>query len=334
MHWSSPRAKAGFIMLAASICPAWLPAPTRLCISSINTMMLGFSFSSLMMVRIRSSNCPLYFVPATTVDISRDTILLSKRIRDTLRLIIRSASPSTMALFPTPGSPINTGLFFFRDRIWAMRSISFSRPTTGSSFPSLAALVISVPKASIAGVSVSFCLLLVAFAVWLEPLPRLDGGASSSSSSSSKSISAWGVGSLWVRVANTLLYEMPLLLRNCMAGIDLYFISPNKMCSDLMLSLFCNLASSIPSLSMFDVSSLTLKLSSDVCDIVCDLRLSSRLCLYSWTFSRKSFWRIRKAWFSPSRIMPRTKCSGSILVLWSLIASSLLYESICFSLSE
>ena len=42
-------------------------------------------------------------------------------------------------VFPTPGSPIRTGLFFVRrDKICMTRSISFSRPMTGSSLPSRA----------------------------------------------------------------------------------------------------------------------------------------------------------------------------------------------------
>ena len=38
---------------------------------------------------------------------------------------IRCASPSAMAVLPTPGSPMRTGLFLFlRDRIWITRLIS------------------------------------------------------------------------------------------------------------------------------------------------------------------------------------------------------------------
>jgi len=41
-----------------------------------------------------------------------------------------------MAVLPTPGSPIRTGLFLvFLDRIWMTRLISVSRPMTGSSLP-------------------------------------------------------------------------------------------------------------------------------------------------------------------------------------------------------
>jgi hypothetical protein len=55
---------------------------------------------------------------------------------------MRCARPSTTAVLPTPGSPMSTGLFFVRrERICMIRSISFSRPTTGSSLPSAASLV-------------------------------------------------------------------------------------------------------------------------------------------------------------------------------------------------
>src|SRR5450759_4393782 len=55
---------------------------------------------------------------------------------------MRCAKPSTTAVLPKPGSPIKTGLFFVRrERICMIRSISVSRPTTGSSLPSAASLV-------------------------------------------------------------------------------------------------------------------------------------------------------------------------------------------------
>ena len=55
---------------------------------------------------------------------------------------MRWARPSTTAVLPTPGSPMSTGLFFVRrERICMIRSISVSRPTTGSSLPSAASLV-------------------------------------------------------------------------------------------------------------------------------------------------------------------------------------------------
>ncbi|OQC09023.1 MAG: hypothetical protein BWX79_01537 [Alphaproteobacteria bacterium ADurb.Bin100] len=49
---------------------------------------------------------------------------------------MRCARPSTMAVLPTPGSPISTGLFLVRRcSTWMARRISSSRPITGSSLP-------------------------------------------------------------------------------------------------------------------------------------------------------------------------------------------------------
>ena len=53
---------------------------------------------------------------------------------------MRSARPSTIAVLPTPGSPISTGLFLVRrESTCIVRRISSSRPITGSSLPSRAA---------------------------------------------------------------------------------------------------------------------------------------------------------------------------------------------------
>ena len=154
MHCISPRARAGLSILAASMEPCALPAPTMVCISSINSMTSGFLASSSRMFLMRSSNSPRYFVPATMEAMSSDTTRLPKSTRDTWRCMMRSARPSTMALLPTPGSPISTGLFFLRRlRICARRSISVSRPTTGSSLSSAAARVMSCPNLSNIGVS-------------------------------------------------------------------------------------------------------------------------------------------------------------------------------------
>src|SRR5919206_262202 len=52
---------------------------------------------------------------------------------------ISCANPSTMAVLPTPGSPMITGLFLVRlTRICMILSISLERPMTGSSLPSSA----------------------------------------------------------------------------------------------------------------------------------------------------------------------------------------------------
>jgi len=50
--------------------------------------------------------------------------------------------PLDIAVLPTPGSPISTGLFLVRrDSTWIVRRISSSRPITGSSLPSRATSV-------------------------------------------------------------------------------------------------------------------------------------------------------------------------------------------------
>ncbi len=155
MHWSSPRAKAGFRIFAASIAPSAAPAPIRVWTSSITRMTFpALRISSMIFLR-RSSNSPRYLVPATSNPISRVTTRLSSRISGTSLLAMRWANPSAIAVLPTPGSPINTGLFLVRrPKIWITRSISFWRPTTGSSLPSVAIWVKFEPNSSKVGVLV------------------------------------------------------------------------------------------------------------------------------------------------------------------------------------
>ncbi len=70
---------------------------------------------------------------------SSDSTRLFFSVSGTSPLTMRCASPSTMAVLPTPGSPISTGLFLVRRcRIWITRRISSSRPMTGSSLPARA----------------------------------------------------------------------------------------------------------------------------------------------------------------------------------------------------
>ena len=58
---------------------------------------------------------------------------------------MRCARPSTMAVLPTPGSPMRTGLFLLRRcRICMARRISSSRPMTGSILPCSARAVTSM----------------------------------------------------------------------------------------------------------------------------------------------------------------------------------------------
>ena len=68
-------------------------------------------------------------------DVERDQ-RRSRRPSGTSPSTIRWARPSTIAVLPTPGSPIRTGLFLVRRlRTWITRRISSSRPITGSSLP-------------------------------------------------------------------------------------------------------------------------------------------------------------------------------------------------------
>ncbi len=133
----SPRASAGFNMLPASIAPSALPAPTMVCSSSMKTMMRPSSCAiSLRTVLSLSSNSPRYLAPASRAAMSSERTRLSLSVSGTSPFTMRCARPSTMAVLPTPGSPMSTGLFLVRRcRIWMVRRISSSRPITGSSLP-------------------------------------------------------------------------------------------------------------------------------------------------------------------------------------------------------
>src|SRR6266852_2849232 len=98
-------------MLAASNEPSAEPAPTSVCSSSMKMMAFCDSISSFMMVFRRSSNWPRYLVPATINDRSRARMRLSARNDGTSPSAMRCASPSTMAVLPTPASPISSGEF-------------------------------------------------------------------------------------------------------------------------------------------------------------------------------------------------------------------------------
>ena len=144
---SSPRASIGLSMLPASIEPSASPAPTTVCISSMNVMIWpSESLISSRTALSRSSNSPRYFAPATIAPRSSATIRLSRRVSGTSPSTMRWARPSTTAVLPTPGSPMRTGLFLVRrDSTCTTRRISVSRPMTGSSSPPRARSVRSTP---------------------------------------------------------------------------------------------------------------------------------------------------------------------------------------------
>ncbi len=147
---SSPRASMGLSMLPASIAPSAAPAPTTVWSSSMKviTWPSDSRISSRTALR-RSSNSPRNLEPAIIEPRSRATMRLSRRDSGTSPATIRWASPSTMAVLPTPGSPISTGLFLVRlDSTCTTRRTSSSRPITGSSLPSRACAVRSRLKRS------------------------------------------------------------------------------------------------------------------------------------------------------------------------------------------
>ncbi len=115
------------------------------CISSINRITSPCSLSSFITDLSLSSNSPLYFAPATIPGRSSVTILLSLIISGTSPSTIFWARPSAMAVLPTPGSPMSTGLFFvLLLRTCMTLSISLVRPITGSISPFCAILLRSM----------------------------------------------------------------------------------------------------------------------------------------------------------------------------------------------
>ena len=148
--WSSPRERAGFRILPASILPSPAePAPTISWISSIKRMTSLRSRISSMSFCMRSSNCPRIPVPWTRLTTSKRMTSFPWSLWGTSPSTIFWARPSTTAVLPTPGSPIRTGLFLvLRLRISMTRMISSSRPITGSTFPRRAISVMLIPYSS------------------------------------------------------------------------------------------------------------------------------------------------------------------------------------------
>src|SRR5258705_2968311 len=171
----------------------------------------------------RSSNSPRYFAPASSAAMSSDSTRLPLSVSGTSPLTMRCASPSTIAVLPTPGSPISTGLFFVRRwRIWIVRRISSSRPLTGSSFPSRARSVRSIvyflsasrwPSASAestpapprtASIAVSSALRVRPASFSRRPMSPLSSAAASRKSSLAMNWSPRLVASLSVRFSRLL----------------------------------------------------------------------------------------------------------------------------------
>ena len=126
--------------------------------------MSSLSSTSFNNLFILSSNSPLYLVPATNDAIATDNILLFFKPSGTKSDTILLANSSTMAVFPTPASPINKGLFLvLLDNISIILFISLSLPTTGS----ISLLILFLFKSTAYSSIISFLLLLFFFAIKL-----------------------------------------------------------------------------------------------------------------------------------------------------------------------
>ena len=208
---SSPLASDGFKILDASSAPSAPPAPIMVWSSSRKSMTSPELITSEITALILSSNSPLYLEPATIPERSRVTTLLFLTVSGTSPSTIFLASPSTIAVFPTPGSPTKQGLFLVRlERIWITRLISSSRPTTGSSLPSDACFVRSLLYLSSVGVTP------LSDERPLGPSIRI----------------SWGFTPMVLRQSIYIfLISMPMVLRSLMAIQSFSVISESRMCS-------------------------------------------------------------------------------------------------------
>mmetsp|Transcript_23354 Transcript_23354/g.41482 ORF Transcript_23354/g.41482 Transcript_23354/m.41482 type:complete len:396 (-) Transcript_23354:181-1368(-) len=192
MQQKSPRASAGLSRFAASM-PASSPAPPApisMCSSSMKRMMRGSAVTSSSTFFSRSSNSPRYFVSATSRPSCSEMRRFPCRFAGTSRAMIRCARPSTTAVFPTPGSPSRQGLLLRRrTKIRIMRSTSLWRPMRGSSFPSSASAVRSMPH--------SFSTLFFPAFFSLPPTPTFSrrSFAAATPPCSSNSSTSWSTSS-------------------------------------------------------------------------------------------------------------------------------------------
>mmetsp|Transcript_180 Transcript_180/g.464 ORF Transcript_180/g.464 Transcript_180/m.464 type:complete len:238 (-) Transcript_180:710-1423(-) len=154
MHCRSPRESAGLNRLAMSSPPPpprpTVPAPTSTCISSIMRITLpSASLVSASRLVTRVSSSPRSFAPAMRRPTSSERMRFPFRNSGHVSFTMLRASPSAIAVLPTPGSPSRMGLFFWRRaRICMTRLTSLSRPMTGSMWPSAASAVRSVQNSS------------------------------------------------------------------------------------------------------------------------------------------------------------------------------------------
>ena len=279
MHWMPSRESAGFRMFAASSEPSAEPAPTRVWSSSTKMMQSEASRSSFRIAFNRSSNWPRYFVPATTSEMSSERMRRSERKIGQSPPAIRLASPSTIAVFPVPGSPMSTGLFLVRRQsTWITRSSSGPRPISGSSLPSEAAWVRSTENSASSGVSRAF------FA----------GRRSARESSASRTTGA----------------RTPWRARILAAAVPSASTRPRRRCSVPMASLRIRSASSRAVCSTFFDSAE----SGISAEVETESRSSTWLRTSRRTWSGEMWRRLKMEAVSPSgsRSTPSSRCSASM----------------------
>ena len=109
------------------------PAPSIICASSTNIIVLPFFLSADNTSLKRSSKSPRYLLPASILPISKLYTSYSFKNSGTLPDTILNAIPSAIAVLPTPGSPTNNTLFLLlRPSASAILSSSSPLPITGS----------------------------------------------------------------------------------------------------------------------------------------------------------------------------------------------------------
>ncbi len=140
IHLSAPDDSAGLSrLLASSVPPDAAPAPISVWISSMNRIAFGLSLSDFSTPLRRCSKSPRYLVPASSAPMSSEYTTDRARMSGTSPLVMRHASPSAIAVLPTPASPTSNGLFLRRRHsTCTTRSTSCSRPISGSILPALA----------------------------------------------------------------------------------------------------------------------------------------------------------------------------------------------------
>ena len=120
-----------------------------ICNSSMNRITSPSASASSRKLFIRSSKSPRNLAPESIPTRSIAMMRLFRRFAGMEPSATRCARPSTTAVFPTPGSPVSTGLFLVRlDSTWITRSSTSSRPIIGSYAFSATRLVMSVPNFS------------------------------------------------------------------------------------------------------------------------------------------------------------------------------------------